>query len=81
MSFHQSRLVNILNKLSLYVSTGKVLIITQERGILPDDIADHYQLKQFTTLQLNGSISINTQYDFKRMFKFLIFIFQRDLFL
>lgn len=43
---------------------GKVLVISHERGILPDN---HVQLTHFATLQLKSIFDTNSSYDFQRM--------------
>ena len=49
--------------LLLYID--KVLILSNERGILPDNIENHLQLVHFSTLQLKNSFHVNSNYDFQ----------------
>jgi hypothetical protein len=50
------------------VAVGKVLVIPQKRGIMPNNIEDYVQLTHFTTLQLCDPIDANSTYDPQSMF-------------
>jgi hypothetical protein len=57
----------------MYIAVvDKGLILSHEKGILPDNTHDHIQLTHFTTLQLQSSSDANGTYDLERMFKFVL---------
>ncbi|CAF4084801.1 unnamed protein product, partial [Adineta steineri] len=56
--------ISFLHALQYPHSQDKVLVISCERGILPDNIHEHLQLTHFSTLQLNSSFDFNSSYDF-----------------
>ncbi|CAF1517292.1 unnamed protein product [Adineta ricciae] len=50
---------------------NKVLILSSERGILPDNIENHLQLTHFSTLQLRNSFDVNSNDDFQESIRWL----------
>jgi hypothetical protein len=76
-SCSQSKSIILFFKINIFkciyiVVVDKVLIISQERGVLPDNIQDHIQFTHFTTLHLKISSDINDTYDLQRRFKFVL---------
>ncbi|CAF4480991.1 unnamed protein product [Rotaria magnacalcarata] len=64
--------ISFIHALQCSCSQNKILVISDTRGILPDNIEDHIQLTHFTTLQLLSSFDTNNTYDLQRMLRFIL---------
>ncbi|CAF1368399.1 unnamed protein product [Adineta ricciae] len=64
ISFTENQKIPISFLRALHCPYSRVLVISCERGILPDKIDDQLQLTHFSTLQLNSSFDFDNTYDF-----------------
>ncbi|CAF0813267.1 unnamed protein product [Adineta steineri] len=73
ISFNKNQKIPIsfLYALQCSRSQGRMLVISQERGILPNNIEDHVQLTHFNILQLKNSLDINNIYDLTQLIGWL----------
>ncbi|CAF2990954.1 unnamed protein product [Rotaria sp. Silwood2] len=63
--------MSFLRALQYCKRQGKVLVLSQERGIMSNNIEDYVQLTHFTKLQLNGWIDASRTYDLERLIDWL----------